>query len=251
MSKGMKLFLCIFGGFLLCVLVFYIFFPGVPAMIYASRRFEYRNTKLTPYPFEGFGTPEEYQVLTDYGVSLHVPKSTHINNPDASIRLYVADGADDPRIVIAFIPSEETPHFEFIGEDAFTQEEIDKGFPRLCGESPKTNYDMWNLIYNFTPDDYNFHKHGTWKLYINLLNMKETIYPAVGGAGYPFDTENAKGFCFYYGKPHGDSNTYALLLELFDRQDLNRKVSVLLKSEDFDILKEIVNSADYVGEETE
>ena len=248
MSKGMKWFLGIFGGFLLIALLFYIFFPGVPAIIYAKHRFEYFNTKLTPYPFEGYGTPENGKELTAFGISLTVPESTHLHDPDSSSRLYVSDGSESERVAIAFIDQDE-PRFEFIGEDGFTQEEFDRGCRGLRRGKPQNNYEMWDLIYNFTPEEYNYHKHGTWRFFINLMNMKETIYPAVGGAGYPFDTENARGFCFYYGKPQGAARNYALLLELYDRENLNRKTTVLLKSEDFDILKEIVNSADIVPQE--
>ncbi len=244
----MKWFLSVFGGFLLIVLLFYLFFPGVPAIIYARHRFEYLNAKLTPYPFEGYGIMEDGKELTDCGMTLRVPESMHLNNPESNIRLYVSDGGESERVVIAFINQDE-PRFEFIGENGFTQEEIDRGCRGIRREKPQNNYEMWDLIYNFTPEEYNYHKHGTWRFFINLLNMKETIYPAIGEVGYPFDTEKAKGFCFYYGKPHGEVRTYALLIELYDRENLNRKAAVMLKSEDFDALKEIANSAEIAAQE--
>ena len=256
MRKGIRIFLGILGGITAAGFLFWLFFPGLPAYLAVNRICTYRDTVLQDYPFEEKGTPADWVPVAEDGLQLSLPASVKKVERDGleklSVKIYantdVAEGENaDPKVV--FMDNSDLPKMEFIGENGFTQEQFDRGMRGIRTEKPENNYEFWRILYDVTPKDYNFHKHGTWRFYYQLMQMKEEMYPAIGGSGYHFETENAKGFVLNYGKPERANEYYALLIELYDKNDLDRRCSAIVKSKDETMLHQIANSAQIVPEQ--
>ena len=251
MKKGLKIFLGIIGGLAAAGLLFWLVFPGLPSYWAAKKMFSYQDTVLSDYPYMQLGTPSDYKPLTELGLQLMVPQSTEKVNQKSSIPVYSNKenkSADEKMLAVAFLDHSSTADMEMIGEEGFTQEEFDRGIRGIRRERPSNNYECWNMIYNITPADYNYHKHGTWKFFLQVMKMKDELYPSVGQVGYHFETDAAKGFVFEYGKPDGENENYALLIELYEKDDPNRCHGAIIKSADYKMLKQIANSAQVVPE---
>ena len=251
MRRGLKIFLGIIGVLAAAGLLFWLVFPGLPMYLLTNRLCSYRDSVLGEYPYAALGTPEKSRLLTEYGLQLIVPEGVEPVNKKTSLKIYTNKdntAGDEAVIAIAFIDHSDTPDMELISEKGFTQEDFDRGMRGIRRKKPENNYECWDMIYNLVPAEYNYHKHGTGKFYLQVMKMKEELYPSVGEKGYHFENDTAKGFVLEYGKPDGESKNYALLIELYGKDNLNRCHGAIIKSEDYDILKQIANSARVVPE---
>lgn len=251
MHKGLKIFLGILGGLAAAVLLTWLIAPGLPVRIIANRMFSYQDTVLGDYPYAEIGTLSDYKPVTEYGLQLMLPQSAEKLDKSSSLKIYSnkdSKPASEETLAVAFLDHSAAEDMELIGENGFTQEQFDRGMRGIRRAKPNDNYECWDMLYNVTPSDYNVRKHGTWKFYLQLMRMKDELYAGVGEVGYHFENDTAKGFVFEYGKPGADSSNYALLIELYGKDDLNRCHGALIKSKDYDMLKKIANSAQVVPE---
>lgn len=251
MRKGLKIFLGILGGIAAAALLFWLIFPGLPAYWAANRLFSYKDTVLGDYPYAELGTPADYKPLTDFGLQIMVPQSVEKIEKASSIPVYTnrdTKPEGEALLAVAFIDHSAASDMEMIGEEGFTQAQFDRGMRGIRREKPANNFECWDMLYNLTPADYNYHKHGTWTFYLQLMRMKDELYPSVGQVGYHFENDTAKGFVFEYGKPDANNDKYALLIELYGKDDPDRCHGVIIKSADYDMIKQIANSAQVVPE---
>ncbi len=66
---------------------------------------------------------------------------------------------------------------------------------------------------------------------------------------YSFETENAVGFLMLYGVPNEkNKNRYSYLVDLYDKDNLNKSNSVIVKSADKQTALEIAASAEIAEE---
>ena len=245
MRKSLKITLSIISGLLAVVLLVWAIVPSLPVYIVIRHKIapEILNKTLTPAPYTDLAVPSDYVRISERGLSLSVPPDMRLKESESkSLRAYVSgDGG-----AIVFVNHDEDPEgFQFIGEQGYTQEEYDCLVKSIRLQKPVSNYDMYCLTLNITPQDIKLTKHGAWRPLLKLLNSKEKLWQAIGSEGYPLESEHGKGYYTRYGDPNGTRKDYRILVELFDKETGNRCAGAIISAKTLEDAVRIAASADF------
>lgn len=266
MKKVLKITGIIVGSLAILVLLADVFGTQLAAKIYVSKKYEHYNCTLSEFPYDEVKTPENWKTIECEGMTLKVPDEIHQLSPDdensAKRRLFT-DAEKNPDTAVMFVEQLEMEFTElFEGESTyFERSDVEKAMKSAGYEYPKNMYEFYNFVYNVTPKDFGIIKHGKSPMFmISVANSKDTLYGAmtagrhlsdadVCGEVYSFETEKAVGFFTLYGVPsEKNKNKYSYLVELYDKENLNKSNSVIVKSTDKNTALEIAVSAEIAEE---
>lgn len=237
------------------LLIILVFFPGLRTYFYVKENYPYINTTAIDYPYADVATPDNFKEITCFGLTLSVPPELKKKFPEETegtrSGIYV-DSDTDCSTMLAFMENTNDGSFSLVGqtadiENSMTGAELDKAMKKLGLETPKTYYDFYNLVLTYTLDDFPVTKHGASGMFITIAEWKELLCPTYIEY-YPFERETGIGFIYMYGYPNENSDTYKMVVDLYDKETKNICHSALIYSEDFTIVQQIVNSAKLADE---
>ncbi len=206
------------------------------------------GSKLAPYPYTDTIIPESFHSVTERGLKLCLPDYMIWADEDEDAVVYTNDcNASEPH---AEVRVEYTDVAEMFDHNAVKPEYITEGIWAFDRSVPETEYELWDFILNLTEDDY----HAVWhrflpknaraeSLYLKTVKTKNEICNKVGNV-YQFENETAKGFVILNVEETHSPQLYELFLWLYDKDDLNRSCGAILVSDDFQVIKQIANSAE-------
>lgn len=242
MKKILKVTGIIFGSVALLTVLLWAFVPGLPVyiLIKTTKDSEILNKTLIANPYTGTEIPADYRRISACGLTVSAPKE--VEKFKDKFHIY----SDQNGITVLFVDADNvSDSFIFVDtKDGYSNEDYDRGTCAIKMDKPENNYEMYNMILNVTPADLRITKHGASRFLIDLMNSKETLWPSMGLEGYPFETEHGKGFLFLYAEPHDEMNSYAALVELFDKEHLNRQYSAIIKAPTKEEAMTIASTAD-------
>lgn len=254
MKKAVKIGAVVLGVIIIAALIFFIFFPGLPAYYNIKKNYKYINEVPKEYPYADVKTPESFVEVSVHGLTLSLPPELEKKYPDETegmkSGLYVSDSEKVKTSVIFMekndFDSEGFTLFDAL-DDGSTEEKISaeifrKSLEKLEIKVPENYYEFFNLVYTTSLEDFNIHTHGTKGSFIVIAEWKERLIPTFIEI-YPFETDNAIGFIQLYGKPNENTNTYKMVVELYNKDNLNECFSAIVGSEDLTTVQQIVNSA--------
>ncbi len=266
MKKVLKISGIIVGSLAVLVLLAEVFGTQLAAKIYVDKKYKHSNCTLSEFPYDEVKTPENWKTIECEGMTLKVPDEIHqlYKDGDREVkkRLF-ADADENPDTAVMFVEPYEMEFTElFEGESTyFDRSDIEKAMKSAGYEYPKNMYEFYDFIYNITPKDFGIVKHGESPMFmISVADSKDTLYGAmtagkhlsdsdVCGEVFSFETENAVGFFNLYGVPSDkNKNKYSYLVELYDKDNLNKSNSVIVKSTDKVTALEIARSAEIAEE---
>ncbi len=264
MKKVLKITGIIVGSLAILVLLADVFGTQLAAKIYVSKKYEHYNCTLSEFPYDEVKTPENWKTIECEGMTLKVPDEIHQLSPDdenSVKRRLFTDAEKNPDTAVMFVEQLEMEFTElFEGESTyFERSDVEKAMKSAGYEYPKNMYEFYNFVYNVTPKDFGIIKHGKSPMFmISVANSKDTLYGAMTAGShssgvcdevYSFETENAVGFFMLYGVPsEKNKNKYSYLVELYDKENLNKSNSVIVKSTDKNTALEIAVSAEIAEE---
>lgn len=259
MKKALKITGIIFGCLIVLAVFVYAFGFQLAAKIYVEKKYEHYSCSLSEFPYGEIKTPENWKTIECEGMTLKVPEKIHQLYPDgdsdAKQRLF-SDAEKNPDTAIMFLEQTEFEFSEtFVDESgSFTKSEIEKAMKNTGYEYPENMYEFYDFIFNVTPKDFGIVKHGKSPLFlISVADSKEILYTSMTAGVcdevYSFETENAVGFLMLYGVPNEkNKNRYSYLVDLYDKDNLNKSNSVIIKSADKQTTLEIAASAEIAEE---
>lgn len=266
MKKVLKITGIILGSLAILVLLADVFGTQLAAKIYVSKKYEHYNCTLSEFPYDEVKAPENWKTIECEGMTLKVPDKIHqlYQDGDSEVKKrFFVDAEENPDTAVMFVEQFEmefTGLFE--GESTyFDRSDIEKAMKSAGYEYPENMYEFYDFIYNVTPKDFGVIKHGKSPMFmISVADSKDTLYGAmtagrhlsdsdVCGEVFSFETENAVGFFMLYGVPNEkNKNKYSYLVELYDKENLNKSNSVIVKSTDRNTALEIAASAEIAEE---
>lgn len=266
MKKALKITGIIFGSLVILAVFVYAFGFQLLAKLYVNNKYEHINCTLSEFPYDEVNVPENWETIECEGMTLKIPEEIYQIYPDsendAKRRLF-ADAEKNPDTSVMFVGQSEIEFSEmFYGEsEIFTKSEIEKAINGTGYECPENMYEFYDFIYNVTPKDFGIFKRGKSPMFlIAVAGNKETLYSSmtagrhlsdtdVCGEVYSFETENAVGFFTLYGFPNEkNKNKYSYLVDLYDKDNLNKSNSVIVKSTNKITALEIAVSAEIAEE---
>lgn len=245
MNKGLKITAAVVGGIAVTAGLLWAFLPGLPAYIYAKRNYSHINETISEEALIHSKPGEDFREVSCYGLSLMLPPDMQPSKPDdPHPYLYVTQ--DSPKSGIVFMKEQDPdPPFEMLSEKGYTAEQVEKGMRGIDLKKPENNYEFYDLTYRLTAHTFRLGKHGITPFFISMAKGKELLFDEIESA-VRYDTEHGKGFLLVYKLPEGSSRNYKLVVELYDRENLNRAAHAMISSPSYDLAKQIAYSADIV-----
>lgn len=266
MKKALKITGIILGSLVIFAVFVYAFGFQLLAKLYVNNNYEHINCTLSEFPYDEVNVPENWKTIECEGMTLKIPEGIYQLYPDSETdakRRLFADAEKNPNTSVMFVGQVEIEFSEtFYGEsEIFTKLDVEKAIKSTGYEKPENMYGFYDFIYNVTPKDFGIFKRGKSPMFlIAVASSKETLYSSmtagrhlsdadVCGEVYSFETKNAVGFLTLYGFPNEkNKNKYSYLVDLYDKDNLNKSNSVIVKSTDKRTALEIAVSAEIAEE---
>ena len=245
MHKGLKIVCCTVGGIAAAAGLLWAILPGLPAYLYAKRHYSHINETICEEELIHSAPGEDFREVSCYGLSLKLPPDMQPNKPDdPNPNIFVTQ--DKPKTGLIFMTEKDPdPPFEMLTEKGFTAEQVEKGMRGIDLKKPENNYEFYDLTYRLTAQTFRIGKHGATPFFISMAKGKELLFDEIESV-YRYDTEHGKCFLLLYRLPEGKSQNYKLVVELYDRENLNRAAHAMISSPSYDLAKRIAYSAEIV-----
>lgn len=240
MKKSLKITGIIFGVLIILAAFMYVFGWQFLVKMYVNKKYEHINCTAKKFPYGEVPVPNDWKTIECSGMTLKVPNEVYQLHPDDESevkRRLFADAEKDSNTAVFFLEWTESEFTLVNGSDyAFLEKDIEKAMKSVDYKYPENTYELFDFTFNVTSKDFGIIKHGKSPMFIiAVANMKETAIPAFCADCnelYSFETEKGIGFLSFYGKPRDKANKYSYLVELYDKNNLNRSNSVIVKSTD-------------------
>lgn len=256
MKKGLKITGIVVGILFILAALIYVFGLQILAKTYVSKNYEHINCTTKEFPYGEVPVPTDWKTIEWSGMTLKVPNEVYQLSPDDESevkRRIFADAEKDADTTVLFLEWRETEFTSMVddSEDSFSQKELEKLMKSVDYKCPENTYEAFDFIFNVTPKDFGIIKHGHSPLFIiTVANTKEATIPAFCAdcnEFYSFETEKGIGFLTFYGRSR-KKEQYKYLVELYDKNDLNRSNSVIVSSRDKETAFKIAESLEIAEE---
>lgn len=257
MKKTLKITSIILGCLMIIAVLVYAFGLQFIVKVYVSNNYEHINCVTKEFPYYEVQIPENWKTIEYEGMTLKVPEEVHQLHPDDEIeakRKNFSDAEKNPDTTVFFVGKFEEDIISILNSDKYTfvEKDIQKAMKSVDYKYPKNMYELYDCIFNVTSKDFGILKCGKSPLLIiTIANTKEMIYNTYTvdcDEVYSFETKNGKGFLSLYGKPNDRINKYSYIIELYDKDNLNKSNSVIVKSTNKETALKIAKSAEIVEE---
>lgn len=253
MKKSLKITGIILGCLMIIAILVYVFGLQLIAKIYVSSKYEYINCTTKEFPYDEIQTPENWKTIECEGLTLKVPEE--INN------LYSDGESEAKKRCFGDTEKNTTIFFKEKTEDDFSlafnafvdvEKDIKKSMKSIDYKCPENVYELYDMAFNVTSEDFGILKHGKSPLLIvQIADMKELVYSTETvdcDEVYSFETENGIGFLTLYGKPNDKTDRYSYLVELYEKDNLNSYCFAIVKSTDKETALKIAETAEIAEE---
>ncbi len=253
MKKSLKITGIILGCLMILAVLMYFFGFQLIAKIYVSSKYEHINCTVKEFPYDEIQTPENWKTIECEGLTLKVPEEINNLYPDGESEVKKRCFGDTEKNTTIFFTEKTEDDFS-LAFNAFVdvEKDIKKSMKSIDYKYPENVYELYDMAFNVTPEDFGTLKHGKSPLLIvQIADMKEIVYStetADCDEVYSFETENGIGFLTLYGKPNAKTDNYSYYVELYDKNNLNSYCFAIVTSTDKETALKIAETAEIAEE---
>lgn len=261
MKTGLKVTAIILGSIIAAGGILYCTLGGLPAKKRAERDCPNLSWTMTDYELADVRTPDDYQTVSMYGVSLKVPKDMKpAGTEGVKQRVYVST---DKLWSVMFMEPYEFGELDLmaLGDTAEqeaepeTEQDTEKSkikhlsakllddYVKDTGKPMDDWYSFFYHIYTLNPDDCNIHSYRKAEVFYLFAAAKEELLPSMCQDIWNWHTEQGDGYICIMRKPDEKQNSWRAHLELFPFDDRNTSYEAMITTPDLDSLAGIINSA--------
>ena len=254
MKKSLKITGIIFGVLIILAVFIYVFGLQFLAKMYVNKKYEYVNCTAKEFPYGEVPVPNDWKTIEYSGLTLKVPNEVYQLYPDdeREIKRRLFADAKKENTTVYFSEWITESEYTFMDEDGLSEKDIEKAMKSIGYKCPENSYELIDFVYNVTSKDFGIIRHGkSQKFIISVANMKELLIVsscADCDELYSFETERGIGFLTYYRNPRDVDNKYTYLVQVYDKNNLNRYNLVQIKSTDNETAFKIAESIEIAEE---